>query len=112
MEGHKINCDNMIEMVAGGARPEEEGCDIMIKSIKGNIEIKCDKNGNVIIKGTDVYVAGGDLDLDAGDTIRMYSENRYTHQEAPNVDIDGITGSAIPKELHFTSRSFEGFFCW
>ena len=54
----QINCDNMIEMVAGGARPEEEGCDIMIKSIKGNIEIKCDKNGNVIIKGTDVYVKG------------------------------------------------------
>lgn len=106
----QINCDNMIEMVAGGARPEEEGCDIMIKSIKGNIEIKCDKNGNVIIKGTDVYVkAGGDLDLDAGDTIRMYAENRI-HIKAPVVDIDGISGSCIPKELHFTSRSFEGSF--
>ena len=39
----------------------------------------------------------------------MYSENRI-HIKAPNVDIDGITGSAIPKELHFTSRSFEGSF--
>lgn len=103
----KLHSDLTIEIVAGEKNsPKDE--EILIHSRNGNITIKADKNGAIKISGKNITIeADYDLELSAGNDIKIRAGNIISQNSNVNT-LSALAGNAIPPEITFINRVFEG----
>lgn len=102
----KFNSDKSIEITAGEYN-EDKGIDVNIQARRGNIVLKADRNGNVIISGANVIVnASKNLDLIAGKRTRIMTNDFQVR--AVSHSIRGLDGNAIPLNEQFIGRIYAG----
>jgi len=102
----KFNSDKSIEITAGEYN-EDKGIDVNIQSRRGNIVLKADRNGNVIISGANVIVsAAKNLDLISGKRTRLMTNDLQIR--AVSYSIRGLDGNAVPLNEQFIGRIYSG----
>jgi len=102
----KFNSDKSIEITAGEYN-EDKGIDVNIQARRGNIVLKADRNGNVIISGANVIVnAAKNLDLISGKRTRIMTNDLQIR--AVSHSIRGLDGNAIPLNEQFIGRIYAG----
>lgn len=109
---YRIHNDKTIEMVAGGSNPEKS-VDIVISSIKGDINITCEGNGLVRIKGSSVMIqADEDIDLDAKRNVNISSGSGEIKLNGNKVEVDGLSGNLVESTIgSFLQKVFENAQC-
>jgi hypothetical protein len=93
--GHfRILNDRGIE-ITGGNKSEEEGVDIALNSLNGNITITALQNGSIQIKGKNIILdAAEDIDIKAGRNIKL-TAGTTIEMEAMKIEVDGLMGNLI-----------------
>jgi uncharacterized protein (DUF2345 family) len=108
----KIYSDRSLELVAGERNSQDgaEGVDIFLHTRSGDVVVTAEKNGNIRISGKNIVLnADNNLDLIAGNELNITSTNTM-NMNSNCVDIKGQCGSAVPIELQWGPRIFEGSF--
>ena len=105
---YQIHNDKTLDITAGMTN-NEGAVDIKISSVKGDICITANRNGQVKIKGSSIVIqADEDIDLIAGRNICINGKNRCL-TKGNDISIDGIVGNLIENTTgSFSSKSSHG----
>jgi hypothetical protein len=97
--GHfRILNDRSIEITAGN-KSEEEGVDIALNSLNGNITLTALANGSIQIKGRNIVLdAAEDIDIKAGRNIKL-TAGTTIQMEAMKIEVDGLLGNVVEAVL-------------
>jgi hypothetical protein len=106
---YQIHNDKTLDITAGMTN-NDGAVDIKISSVKGDICITANRNGQVKIKGSSIVIqADEDLDLIAGRNININGKNRVLIK-ANDISIDGIVGNLIENTTgSFIQKAVMGF---
>jgi hypothetical protein len=90
----RILSDRSVEITAGN-KSEEEGVDIALNSLNGNITITALQNGSIQIKGRNIVLdAAEDIDIKAGRNITLTSGSTI-QMDAMKIEVDGLLGNLV-----------------
>jgi hypothetical protein len=109
---YRIWNDRSIEIIAGN-KSSEDGVDIVIAGMGGDITITAMRNGNIRIKGKNITIeADEDVDIKAGRNITTKSGSGRILLDGNVVDAKGLTGNLIEKVAGgtFGMKVFDGSF--
>ena len=106
---YQIHNDKTLDITAGMTN-NEGAVDIKISSVKGDICITANRNGQVKIKGSSIVIqADEDLDLIAGRNICINGKNRCL-TKGNDISVDGIVGNLIENTTgSFLQKAVMGF---
>lgn len=106
---YQIHNDKTLDITAGMTN-NEGAVDIKISSVKGDICITANRNGQVKIKGSSIVIqADEDLDLIAGRNICINGKNRCL-TKGNDISVDGIVGNLIENTTgSFLQKAVVGF---
>lgn len=106
---YQIHNDKTLDITAGMTN-NEGAVDIKISSVKGDICITANRNGQVKIKGSSIVIqADEDIDLIAGRNICINGKNRCL-TKGNDISIDGIVGNLIENTTgSFLQKAVMGF---
>ena len=104
---YHIYNDQCIEIV-GGQEDESGGVNINIIGKNGDVWITAQQNGEVKIRGKKIVIdADEDLDLVAGNNIKIHAKNRILLKS--NVaDCDALKGNLAPRDVTFLGQVYGG----
>jgi len=104
---YHIYNDQCIEIV-GGQEDESGGVNINIIGKNGDVWITAQQNGEVRIRGKKIVLdADEDLDLVAGNNIKIHAKNRILLKS--NVaDCDALKGNLAPRDVTFLGQVYGG----
>ena len=106
---YQIHNDKTLDITAGMTN-NEGAVDIKISSVKGDICITANRNGQVKIKGSSIVIqADEDIDLIAGRNICINGKNRCL-TKGNDISVDGIVGNLIENTTgSFLQKAVVGF---
>ena len=106
---YQIHNDKTLDITAGMTN-NDGAVDIKISSVKGDICITANRNGQVKIKGSSIVIqADEDIDLIAGRNICINGKNRCL-TKGNDISVDGIVGNLIENTTgSFLQKAVMGF---
>ena len=106
---YQIHNDKTLDITAGMTN-NDGAVDIKISSVKGDICITANRNGQVKIKGSSIVIqADEDIDLIAGRNICINGKNRCL-TKGNDISVDGIVGNLIENTTgSFLQKAVVGF---
>lgn len=107
---YRIYNDRCIEFVAGN-KSSEDGVDIVITGMSGDITITALRNGSIRIKGKNITIeADEDVDVKAGRNISMKSGSGRILLDGNIIDAKGLSGNVVEKVAGgtFGTKVFDG----
>jgi len=104
---YHIYNDQCIEIV-GGQEDDSCGPNIMLTAKTGDIWITAQQNGEVRIRGKKIVLdADEDLDLVAGNNIKIHAKNRIL-LESNVADCNALKGNLAPRDVTFLGQVYGG----
>jgi hypothetical protein len=107
---YRIYNDRGIEIIAGN-KSSEDGVDIVIGAMGGDITITAMRNGSIRIKGKNITIdADEDVDIKAGRNITMKSGSGRILLDGNIIDAKGLSGNVVEKVSGgtFGTKVFDG----
>lgn len=94
---YRIYNDRCIEFI-GGNKSSEDGVDIVIAAMSGDVTITAMRNGNVRIKAKNITIeADEDVDIKAGRNVTVKSGDGRILLDGNVVDAKGLSGNLVEK---------------
>jgi hypothetical protein len=107
---YRIYNDRCVEIVAGN-KSSEDGVDIVLTGMGGDITITAMRNGSIRIKGKNITIeADEDVDIKAGRNITTKSGSGRVLMQGNVIDAKGLSGNVVEKVSggSFGTKVFDG----